>query len=312
MSTPPPADLCATIGRTPLVELRRLSPKPGIRIFAKVEGGNPSGSVKDRVAIALVDALERTQGLRAGHTLIEASTGNTAIALATVARQRGMSLKVVIPEGVVSSIADVLALYGVEILWVKPQAGLCGAIRTSQQLAARHGWFAAGQFDSQLNIATHYATTGAEIAAQLPHIDAFVSGIGTAGTIMGVSRRLREANPGLKVFGVEPRMGEHLQGLRSLEDGFRPPLLDLDQLNGRFLVSADQALLAMRRIVTEEGIMAGVSSGATLHAAMRVAERMEAGNIVVMFSDSGWKYLPSRPWEAAAARDGALNETHWW
>lgn len=304
--------LLQTVGRTPLVELKRLNPKPGVRLFAKLEGQNPSGSIKDRVAMAMVDELEQAHGLRPGATLVEASTGNTAIALAMVARQRGYDLKVVIPQGVVASIADILQLYGVEILWVRPKAGMCGAIEESQRLAAERGWFAVGQFSNPVNVETHYRTTGAEIARALPRVDVLVAGIGTGGTLMGVGRRLRELNPDLKIIGVEPRLGDCLQGLRSLDEGYRPPLLDLDRLDGRFLVSSDLAIQAAHRIIREEGIMAGVSSGAALHAALRVAERVEHANIVVMFSDGGWKYLPSRPWQAAEGGDARLDETHWW
>lgn len=304
--------LLQTVGRTPLVELKRMSPKPGVRLFAKLEGQNPSGSIKDRVAMAMVDGLESRFDLRPGATLVEASTGNTAIALAMVARQRGYDLKVVIPHGVVPSIADILQLYGVEIVWVAPKAGVCGAIEEAQRLADRNGWFAVRQFSNPLNTETHYRTTGAELLADLPRVDVLVAGIGTGGTLMGVGRRLRERDPHIKLIGVEPRLGDQLQGLRSLEDGYRPPLLDLDQLDGRFLVGSDRAIALAHRIIREEGIMAGVSSGAVLHAALRVAERLETADIVMMFSDGGWKYLPSRPWDAAKSGDANLDETHWW
>lgn len=305
-------DVLRLIGRSPLVELRRLAPKPGVRILAKLEGHNPSGSVKDRIALALVEDAERTGRIRPGDTLVEASTGNTAIALALVARRKGYELKVVVPHGVVPSIADLLELYGVEVIWVEPKAGMLGAIETMQALARRHGWHPVGQFDNPVNIETHYATTGAEIAASAPEVDVVVAGIGTGGTLMGVARRLREQNPRLRVVGVEPKMGEHLQGLGSLDEGYRPPLLDLDQLSSRYLVSAATALAASRRVVREEGVLAGVSSGACLHAALRTAEKMDSGTIVVMFSDGGWKYLPSRPWEAAQAGNPCLDEIHWW
>lgn len=308
----PVTDLLGTIGSTPLVELKNLSPRPGVRLFAKLEGQNPSGSIKDRVALALVEELERREGLRPGDTLVEASTGNTAIALAMVARQRGYHLKIVLPEGVVPSIADVLNLYGVEMIWCAPRAGMLGPIEETQRLARERGWAAVGQFSNPLNVTTHYRTTGAEIAADLPEVDVFVAGLGTGGTIMGVGRRLRELNPKLKLIGVEPRIGERLQGLRSLDEGFHPPLIDLDQLDGRFLVPADKAIAMAHRVIRAEGIMAGVSCGATLYAALRVAERMERGNIVVMFSDGGWKYLPARPWDAALSGDTRLDETHWW
>lgn len=304
--------LLQTVGRTPLVELKRLNPKPGVRLFAKLEGQNPSGSIKDRVAMAMVDELEQHHGLRPGATLVEASTGNTAIALAMVARQRGYELKVVIPYGVVPSITDILQLYGVEIVWVRPRAGMLGAIEEAQRLAEQNGWFAVQQFSNPVNVETHYRTTGAEIARALPRVDIVVAGIGTGGTLMGVGRRLRELNPAVKLIGVEPRIGDCLQGLRSLDEGFRPPLLELEKLDGRFLVPSDKAIEAAHRIIREEGVMAGVSSGAVLYAALRVAERVEKANIALLFSDGGWKYLPARPWEAAKAGDPDLDETHWW
>lgn len=312
--SPPSADgLLGLVGATPLVELTRVSPRPGrLRFFAKLEGQNPSGSIKDRIALAMVLDAERRGLIGPGSTLIEASTGNTAIALAMVARRRGYHLKVVVPEGVVPSIADVLSLYGVELCWVKPKAGMVGAIEAASEMSARGEGHALRQFDNPVNVLTHMNTTGAEIAAALPRVDVFVAGIGTGGTLMGVSRRLREQNPALRVIGVEPRMGERLQGLRSLNDGYQPPLLDLDALSARYLVGSDTALNMMRRVVREEGVMAGVSCGAVLHAALQATKDLEEGIVVCMFSDGGWKYLPARPWEAAANHDPNLDETHWW
>ncbi|MCB9759952.1 MAG: cysteine synthase family protein [Alphaproteobacteria bacterium] len=310
--TPPRPGLLAHVGDTPLVELPRLSPKPGVRLFAKLEGHNPSGSVKDRIALAMVEQAEAQGRLAPGGTLVEASTGNTAIALAMVARQKGYRLKVVIPEGVVPSIADILCLYGVEVLWCAPRAGMRGAIDEALRLADAHGWVATRQFDNPVNPRVHHDTTGAELLRELPDIDVFVAGIGTGGTLMGVGCRLMEHNPGVALVGVEPRMGEHLQGLRSLDDGYCPPLVDLDILSARYLIPADRALRATRRLVEVEGVLAGVSGGATLHAALRYAERIERGNVVFMVSDGGWKYLPAKPWDAAEAEDSGLDETHWW
>ena len=300
------------IGHTPLVELSHLAPKPGVRIFAKLEGANPSGSVKDRIVLAMIEAAEERGQLRPGDTIIEASTGNTAISLALVAKQRGYGACVVLPKGIVPSMADILRLYGVEMTWAEPAGGMRGTIEAAHDLAQRHGFHELGQFTQQANVECHYATTGAEIAAALDTVDVFVAGIGTGGTIMGAGRRLREHTPNVRVIGVEPVLGDRLQGLRSLSEGYTPPLLDLSQLNGRFQVDSASAIAAARRVVETEGIMAGVSSGATLHAALRVAEGMERGNIVVMFSDGGWKYLPARPWGAAADGDEELNEVHWW
>lgn len=300
------------IGGTPLVELCHLSPKKGVRIFAKLEGQNPSGSIKDRIALAMVEDAETRGTLKPGDTIVEASSGNTAIALSLVAKQKGYSVRVVIPGEVPPSIGDLLSIYGAEITWCEPRAGMKGAIDLAVEMAKEPGCHYLGQFDNRANLKTHYRTTGMEIVQDLSHIDVFVAGIGTAGTIMGVSRRIKESNPQVMVVGVEPRMGETLQGLRSLSEGYVPPLLDLRQLNRRFLVDNATAIERCRTIIEAEGIFSGISAGATLHAALRVAEDMTEGNIVVMFSDGGWKYLPARPWDAAKYGSEDLDDIHWW
>ena len=300
------------VGNTPLVELAHMSPKPGIRIFAKLEGQNPSGSIKDRIALAMIEKAETEGHLRPAGTIVEASSGNTAIALAFVGKQKGYAVRVVIPGEVAPSIGDLLHLYGAEITWCEPRAGMKGAIDLAQEMSQAEGFHYVGQFDNRINLHTHYHHTGAEIAAGLPSVDVFVAGIGTGGTITGVGRRLRELNPQVKIVGVEPRMGESLQGLRSLSEGYVPPLLDLGLLDRRFLVDNATAIDMSRRIVENEGILAGISAGAALHAAYRVAEDMDRGSIVVMFSDGGWKYLPARPWHAARTGSEELDDTHWW
>ena len=304
--------LFALVGGTPLVELRNMSPKPGVRIFAKLEGQNPSGSVKDRIVLTMLEAAEARGHLREGDTLVEASTGNTAIALAALAPRRGYRVRIVLPRGVVPSIADILDLYGAAIEWREPESGMRGTIARSREIAAQPDHHALGQFSDASNVLCHYTTTGAEIADAMERVDVFVAGIGTGGTIMGVARRLRERWPDVQVIGVEPRLGERLQGLRSLAEGYIPPLLDLDQLNRRFLVDSADAIATARRVIRTDGVFAGVSSGATLHTALRVAEGMESGNIVVMFSDGAWKYLPSHPWDSAEEGSEALDEVHWW
>lgn len=308
----PDSTLLASIGDTPVVELPRLSPRPGVQLFAKLESHNPSGSIKDRIALAIVEELERSHGLQPGDLLVEASTGNTAIALAMVARQKGYRFRAVTPKRVVPSIHDVLDVMGVEVESVEPRLGMVGAIERARELADELGGYAVRQFDDPLNVETHRRSTGDEIVRDLGAVDALVSGIGTGGTLMGVGQRLREANPDVRLVGVEPRFGEKLQGLRSPDEGFLPPLLDLDELGGRFLVTASQSLVAARRVMREEGFLVGVSAGATLHAALRVASRMERGRIVVMCSDGAWKYLPSRPWDAAEAGDPRLDDVYWW
>ncbi len=307
-----PTSLLSLIGGTPLVELRHFSPREGVRIFAKLEGQNPSGSIKDRIVLAMVEQAERCGDLNPGDTIVEASSGNTAIALALVGKQKEYSVRVVIPGEVAPSIGDLLDLYGTEVVWCEPQAGMKGAIDLAVKLGSARGCHYLGQFDNRINVDTHYQNTGAEIVRDLSEVDVFVAGIGTGGTITGVSRRLRESHPKVTVVGVEPRLGEALQGLRSLSEGYVPPLLDLAQLNRRFLVDNATAIETTHTIVEKEGILAGISSGATLHAALRVAREMEQGNIVVMFSDGGWKYLPARPWAAASEGAEALDETHWW
>ena len=308
----PASTVLGLVGNTPLVELAHMPPKPGIRIFAKLEGQNPSGSIKDRIALAMIEEAETEGRLRPGGTIVEASSGNTAIALAFVGKQKGYAVRVVIPGEVAPSIGDLLHLYGAEITWCEPRAGMKGAIDLAQEMSRSEGFHYVGQFDNRINLRTHYHHTGAEIAAGPPSVDVFVAGIGTGGTITGVGRHLREINPQVKIVGVEPRMGESLQGLRSLSEGYVPPLLDLGLLDRRFLVDNATAIDMSRRIVEHEGILAGISAGAALHAAYRVAEDMDQGNIVVMFSDGGWKYLPARPWDAARAGSEDLDDTHWW
>ncbi|MEE9285744.1 MAG: cysteine synthase family protein [Dehalococcoidia bacterium] len=306
------ADLLDLVGDTPLVELKRLSPKPGVRIFAKLEGQNPTGSIKDRIALGLVRAAERRGALTPGDTIIEASSGNTAIALAFVAKQLGYRARVVLPRGIAPSVRDILEVYEVEITWAEAGAGMAEAIELAQRIADAEGLYLLGQFSDPVNVDVHYRTTGAEIVRDLPDVDVFVAGIGTSGTVMGVGRRLREVSPEVQIIGIEPKLGEQLMGLRSLGEGFIPPLLDLGMLSGRYLVDSAQAFACARELARAEGIIAGASSGATLHGAIRAAERLDSGNIVVIFADGGWKYLPSRPWEAAERGDASLDEIHWW
>ena len=308
----PAATLLSLIGNTPLVELSQLSSKRGVRIYAKLEGQNPSGSVKDRIVLGMVEAAERRGELRPGDTIVEASSGNTAIALALVANQKGYQVRVVIPEEVVPSVADILELYGAEVVWCEPEKGMKGAIELARSIADADRRYYLGQFSDRTNMDTHYRTTGVEIREALPRIDVFVAGIGTGGTIMGVARRLRESIPDVRIIGVEPRLGERLQGLRSLSEGYLPPLLDLKLLDGRFMVDSATAIETAHTVINKEGIFAGISAGATLHAALRVAKNMTKGNIVVMFSDGGWKYLPAQPWNAARQGAEDLDDTHWW
>jgi len=300
------------VGNTPLIELAHFNPKPDVRIFAKLEGQNPSGSIKDRIVLAMVEEAERQGMLNVGDTIVEASSGNTAISLAFIAKQKGYSVQVVIPGEVAPSIGDLLELYGAKITWCKPVAGMKGAIDIAKEMAHEPGFHYLGQFDNNINLQTHYNTTGKEIVETGLKVDVLVAGIGTGGTITGLSNRLREVNPDISVIGVEPRLGESLQGLRSLSEGYVPPLLDFDSLDGRFLVDSATAIESARTITEKEGILAGVSSGAVLNVGLRIAERRDSGNILLMFSDGGWKYLPASPWEAALAGKESLDDIHWW
>jgi cysteine synthase B len=306
------SDFTGLIGNTPLIVMPHLSTRPNVRIYAKLESQNPTGSIKDRIVHKIIQDAERYGAIKPGDTIVEASSGNTAIALAMIGKQRNYKIHVVIPVDVAPSIADILKLYGTTVTWCNSRVGMKGAIEIAIALARDNGYYYLDQFDNEANINAHYETTGSEICDALPSVDVFVAGIGTGGTIMGVGRRLREANPNVRLIGVTPRMGERLQGLRTFSEGYVPPLLDLDFLDGRFLVDTATAANAARLAVEKEGILAGISSGATLSVALRLEQDMNEGNIVVMFSDGGWKYLPANPWDAAAAGSEPLDETHWW
>lgn len=301
------------VGNTPLVELSRLSPWPGVRLFAKLEGQNPTGSIKDRIARFMVEAAVAEGKLSLGQPIIEATTGNTGISLAWVGRLLGHPVKVVVPENVVLEVAQMLAVYGAEIIWSSPKGGMREATAQARRLAQEEGYFLPGQFENRANPQAHYQTTGPELLAQLPQIDVVVAGLGTGGTMMGLGRRLKERNPHTRLIAVEPHPGIQLQGLRSLQDGFIPPILELSRLDGKLLVHSHQAFAALGRLIDEEGILGGISSGACLHGALRVAERMRTGNIVVIMADGGWKYLSARPWLKAPPADvDELEATFWW
>jgi cysteine synthase B len=302
-----------TIGRTPLVELRHCSPNPNVHLFAKLEGWNPTGSVKDRVAYAMVQEAERQGRLRPPRTIIEASTGNTGISLAMVGRALGYPVRIVMPENVYAEIPRVIAAYGGKITWVSAERGALGAIDLARQFAKTDGFCMLDQFSSEANLRAHYEGTAPEIVADLQQVDAFVAGVGTAGTLMGVGRRLKETNQSTLVIAVEPHPGNQVQGLRSLEEGFVPPLLDLGVLDGKILVRSGSAFAATALVMQREAIFAGVSSGAVLHGAMKVVSRLRRGNVVLLFADSGWKYLDTNLWTTRlhpAPED--LDDVMWW
>jgi cysteine synthase B len=308
------ANVLDTIGRTPLVPLPGCSPGGGVRLFAKLEGFNPSGSVKDRIVREMVASAEREGRLRPGGTIAVASTGNTGIALAMIGRAGGYNVHVVIPENIYAGILPALAAFGATMEWVPAELGMRQAIRRAQELGEREGWTVFEQFGDADNVRAHYQSTGPEILADLPRVDVFVAGLGTGGTLMGVGRRLKEANPAARVIAVEPHPGSQLQGLKSLADGFIPPILDLDLLDGKILVRGHHALRACAEVMRREGIFAGISSGAVLHAALKVSRRLGGGNYVLLFADGGWKYLATGLWTELPreAEEGDLDDTIWW
>jgi cysteine synthase B len=306
-------NILEAIGHTPLVELKRFQPKGGVRIFAKLEGHNPSGSVKDRIAKYMIERAEAEGKLTPGKIVLEPTSGNTGIALAMVCRVKGYRLKVVMPENVSIERRQVLEAFGAEVVLTEGRRGTNGSIEVALKLAEDPQYFMPYQYGNLANPLAHYETTGPEILADLPDVDVFVAGLGTGGTLMGVGRRLKEYNPRIRVVAAEPHPGEQVQGLRSLEEGFVPPILDLNLLDSKILVRAVDSFRLTRELLRREGIFAGISAGAALYAALRYAERLSRGNIVVLFADGGWKYLSSGVWTAPLEELGETAEkVIWW
>jgi cysteine synthase len=285
-------DLADAIGNTPLVGLPRLAPRPGVRLWAKLEGHNPTGSVKDRIARAMVDDAEKSGRLAPGATLVEPSSGNTGIALALVARVRGYRLVVVMPENTSAERRQLLELYGAEVVGSPAAGGSNGAIARAEELAAANpDWVMLYQYGNPANVTAHYETTGPEIWRDLPEVTHFVAGLGTSGTLVGVGRYLKEQNPRVQVVAAEPEYGDLVYGLRNLDEGFVPPIFDETVLDRRIKVGSSDALARTRELAATEGVFAGISTGAVLHVALRVAERLERAELVVLSPDGGWKYL---------------------
>lgn len=291
------SSLLETIGNTPLVELKSFSPHPGVEIYAKLEGANPSGSVKDRVAKRMIEEAEAAGRLQPGATLLEPTSGNTGIALAMIARLKGYQFVAVLPDNVTRERAQLLELYGAKIIFSDGKLGSNGAVKLAKELASQdERYVMLYQYGNEGNPRAHYYGTAVEIIQDLPDIAAFVAGLGTGGTLTGTARRLKEYNPAIKVIAAEPMQGEGVQGLRSLADGFVPPVLDQSVLDGKILVSSIDSIRRTRQLKDQEGIFAGPSCGASLHAAIRVAEQMEQGKVVTLLADGGWKYLSEDLW----------------
>lgn len=286
-----------TIGHTPLVELRSFSPRPGVQIFAKLEGANPSGSIKDRIAKKMIEEAEASGKLKPGSILLEPTSGNTGISLAMISRVKGYGFTAVMPDNVTQERRKMLELYGAQIILSEGTLGSNGAVRLALQLASQDDRYVMlYQYGNEANPRAHYEGTAVEIIEDLPDLDVFVAGLGTGGTLTGNARRLKEYNPAIKVVAAEPMQGDGVQGLRSLEDGFIPPVLDQSLLDSKILVPGSAAIRRTRELKDQEGIFAGPSCGAALHAALRVASSLEHGKIVVILADGGWKYLSEDLW----------------
>jgi len=306
------ASLLDLVGNTPLVELPRLAPKPDVRLYAKLEGQNPTGSIKDRVALAMVEAAECAGELEPGCELLEPTSGNTGISLALVARLKGYRLTCVMPENVTEERRRLLRLYGAKIVESPGEEGSNGAVRLALELAERepryHMLF---QYANEANPRAHYDGTGAEIAEALDRVDVLVAGLGTGGTLMGSGARLRERFPEVVVAAAEPLPGEAVMGLRSLADGYVPPILDVSKLDRKILVSNEESVTGLRELLDAEGIFGGVSAGAVAHVARKLAGELDEGVVVCILADGGWKYLSADFWEAKDIGE-SMERTVWW
>jgi cysteine synthase B len=303
------ASLLDLVGDTPLVELK---PEGVVRLYAKLEGQNPTGSIKDRVAKSMIEAAEAAGELEPGRELLEPTSGNTGISLALVAKLKGYKLTCVMPANATEERRRLLRLYGAEIIESPGEEGSNGAVRVALELAEREPrYFMPFQYANEANPRAHYEGTGTEIAEALDHVDVLVAGLGTGGTLMGTGARLRESFPEITVVAAEPLPGDPVMGLRSLEDGYVPPILDVSKLDRKVLVSNEESVAALRRLLDEDGIFAGVSSGAVLHIARKLAAERDEGVVVCVLPDGGWKYLSAGFWESDDV-ERAMENTVWW
>jgi cysteine synthase B len=307
-------DIVQAIGHTPLVELQRISPKPGVHIWAKLESSNPTGSVKDRVARALIEDAEEKGAISPGQTILEPTSGNTGISLAMICQRKGYRLKVVMPENVTPERTQLLRMYGAEIVYSEGSKGSNGAVAMALEMAAEDSSvYMPYQYGNQANPLAHYNGTALEILEELDEVSAFVAGLGTGGTLMGNGRRLKETlGDAVKIVAAEPLQGEPVQGLRSLDDGFIPPIIDLSLLDRKIFVSNRDAIVWTRRLLDEEGLFAGVSTGAIASIAVRIAGELEEGNVVFVVADDGWKYLSSGIYTLPVEEIENLESTVWW
>jgi [CysO sulfur-carrier protein]-thiocarboxylate-dependent cysteine synthase len=308
-------DIVQAIGNTPLIELRRLTPKPGVRIWAKMESFNPTGSVKDRVARSMIEDAEEKGLIRPGQTILEPTSGNTGISLAMICRRKGYPLKVVMPDNVTPERTQLLHMFGAEIVYSPGDQGSNGAVAMALEMAGNDAsYYMPYQYGNEANPLAHYNGTAPEILDELDgEITAFVAGLGTGGTLMGNGRRFKEAlGDRVKIVAAEPMQGEPVQGLRSLDDGFIPPIIDLSVLDRKIFVTNRDGIIWTRKLLDEEGIFAGVSSGAIASIAVRIANEIDEGNIVFIVCDDGWKYLSSGIYTKPVDEIADLESTLWW
>ena len=302
-------DVLDLIGNTPLVELQ---PVGDVRLYAKLEAQNPTGSIKDRVAKAMIEAAEASGELEPGRELLEPTSGNTGISLALVAKLKGYPLTCVMPENATEERKRLLRLFGAQIIFSPGSEGSNGAVRTALELAEREPkYFMPFQYANPANPRAHYEGTGAEIAAALDRVDVVVAGLGTGGTLMGVGDRLRESSPDVVVAAAEPLPGDPVMGLRSLHEGYVPPILDVSKLDRKVLVSNEDSVREVRRLLDEDGLFAGVSAGAVAHVARKLAGELDEGVVVAILADGGWKYLSAEFWDADNVEQ-SMEQTVWW
>ena len=306
------SSLLELVGNTPLVELPRLAPKPGVRIYAKLEGQNPTGSIKDRVAKAMIEAAEASGELQPGRELLEPTSGNTGISLALISKLKGYPLTCVMPANATAERRRLLELYGATIVESPADQGSNGSVKLALEIAEREPkYFMPFQYANEMNPRAHYEGTGAEIAEALDRVDVLVAGLGTGGTLMGTGDRLRESFPDVVVAAAEPLPGDPVMGLRSLADGYVPPILDVSKLDRKVLVSNEEAIVAVRALLDREGIFGGVSAGAVVHVARKLAEELEEGVVVCVLADAGWKYLSADFWTSPDVGK-SMESTLWW
>ena len=306
-------DILDAIGNTPLVGMPHMSPRPGVRLWAKLEGNNPTGSTKDRIAKKMIEVAEASGELTPDRVILEPTSGNTGISLAMVAARKGYKLTVVIPDNASQERIGLLRLFGAEIVFSDGSKGTNGSIEVARRLAQDSKYFMPFQYGNAANPLAHYEGTAPEILADLPTITHFVAGMGTGGTLTGNGRRLHEHDPNIQVIAAEPELGDLVYGLRSLDDGFVPPIFDPAEVNRKFLVNSTDALRTNRDLTAREGIFAGISSGAVVHVAQRIASELETGDIVCLLADGGWKYLSTEAWaEDLETAEKGVAESLWW